>query len=183
MTPEEHIALINEKITSRLKDKYMRGRLEHGGDLWNKGNLLEEALDELIDAFTYIITEILRKGDSFAVAEQLRESRDADFVEQFKKTKVYLAGPMTGLPGFNFRAFDKARDELTHQGYDVISPADLERKRTSRSYSEALRDDIAHLVKCEAIYLLRGWQFSVGAKLELAVARTVGMRVMHEDGA
>ena len=43
-----------------------------------------------------------------------------------KKMTCYIAGPMTGYPRFNFDAFDAARDDLRSDGYDVISPADLD---------------------------------------------------------
>ena len=39
--------------------------------------------------------------------------------------RVYLAGPMTGLPQFNFPAFDNAEKDLQARGYDVVPPADL----------------------------------------------------------
>ncbi len=38
--------------------------------------------------------------------------------------KVYLAGPMRGLPLFNFPAFADAAAKLRAQGYDVFSPAE-----------------------------------------------------------
>ena len=40
-----------------------------------------------------------------------------------KKT-IYIAGPMSGIPYFNFPAFDTAKAFLILQGWDVVSPAD-----------------------------------------------------------
>ena len=37
-------------------------------------------------------------------------------------TKVYLAGPMRGLPRYNFDAFDRAAKYLREDGYAVFSP-------------------------------------------------------------
>src|SRR5690606_7315289 len=40
-----------------------------------------------------------------------------------RKPHVYIAGPMRGLPLFNFPAFDAARDLAQREGFTPISPA------------------------------------------------------------
>lgn len=88
---------------------------------------------------------------------------------------TYLAGPMTGHPDNNFPAFDAARDRLVAQGYEVISPADLDRKcgwlNCSREY--AARDVAVILKECHGIYLLTGWEHSRGAAAEFFLARWI----------
>lgn len=42
--------------------------------------------------------------------------------------KVYIAGPMQGKPQYNYPAFDRARDYFLSLGWEVISPADMNRK-------------------------------------------------------
>src|SRR3972149_3772022 len=44
-----------------------------------------------------------------------------------QKMKVYLAGPMTGLPASNFRVFDVAAAQLRRLGFEVFSPAENDR--------------------------------------------------------
>ncbi len=44
------------------------------------------------------------------------------------KPTIYIAGPMSGYPQYNFPAFDKARDELEKNGWQVGSPADMDRE-------------------------------------------------------
>lgn len=41
--------------------------------------------------------------------------------------RFYLGGPMRGYPNFNFAAFDAAAEVGRSKGFDVISPADLDR--------------------------------------------------------
>jgi hypothetical protein len=40
---------------------------------------------------------------------------------------IYIAGPMRGKEYFNFPAFDEARERMIERGWNVISPADLDR--------------------------------------------------------
>ena len=44
------------------------------------------------------------------------------------KKIVYIAGKMRGITYYNFPAFDAARDRLTALGFEVLSPADMDRK-------------------------------------------------------
>lgn len=104
--------------------------------------------------------------------------------------RVYLAGPMTGMPQFNFPTFDAAEADLLTRDYDVVPPADLHdpevRKLALASTTGALEDLPRHLTwgqflaqdvrmiaddGIEAIVCLDGWPRSNGARLESYVAR------------
>ncbi len=110
--------------------------------------------------------------------------------------KVYIAGPMTGIASFNFPAFDDKRDELKSKGYEVVSPADIDRAHgfdpmgwtegeCSRDHLPsdfmcgAIKRDVDALLKCDCIYMLEGWQKSDGAKAELAIAQWIGLEVLN----
>lgn len=90
--------------------------------------------------------------------------------------RVYLSGPMTGIPEHNFPAFRAHAAALRAQGYDVVSPAEIEE---GDSWEKCLRLDIRELCTCDAIALMPGWEGSKGANLELHVAHRLGMQVMH----
>ena len=92
--------------------------------------------------------------------------------------RVYLSGPMGGLPQHNFPAFHAHAAQLRAAGFDVVNPADLNRD-PGTSWGDCLRVDIRELCGCDAIALMPGWERSKGANLELHIAHRLGMDVMH----
>jgi hypothetical protein len=82
---------------------------------------------------------------------------------------------MTGLPGYNYDAFNEAEQRLRHLG-DVVNPAKIETK--DKSWEGFMRADIKALMDCDTICLLPGWATSRGAKIELYLAEKLGMEVI-----
>jgi len=102
---------------------------------------------------------------------------------------IYIAGPMTGYPKYNFPAFDKARDIL-EPDWNVISPADMDRDLgfdpddgivTAEFLRDAMRRDIAAIMSVDALYALAGWEKSKGACAEIALAKWRGIPVHYEE--
>jgi hypothetical protein len=117
--------------------------------------------------------------------------------DRVEPLKSYIAGPMTGLPYFNFNAFAAAERELklykivtynpaTHDNEMGFNPfcfktgdskkptcGDKSKKHQSQhkfSLREALRWDTARITESDFITLLPGWENSVGVRAELALA-------------
>lgn len=90
--------------------------------------------------------------------------------------KVYLSGPMTGLPQLNKPAFDAAAEFLRGEGHVVFNPAEV--SLPGSSWADYMRVDIIAMLSCEAVYLLPGWEKSRGARLEHHIANELGMRVL-----
>ena len=90
--------------------------------------------------------------------------------------KIYLSGPMSGIQDNNFPAFHDWAARLRAQGYEVVSPAEIQE---ADSWELCLRADMREMLECEAIALMPGWENSKGANLELHVAHRVGMKVIH----
>lgn len=104
---------------------------------------------------------------------------------------IYVAGPMRGVPKYNFPHFDMAAQHLRYRGWYVVNPADRDRDKyedieswpefatgelTDRfDIHDALRWDIGTLVTCDAICLLPEWEHSEGAQLEHRVATACGL--------
>jgi len=52
----EHLEDIISEFEELATDKYEKGQLEHGGNLWKKPGLIDMAIDEAIDQVIYLIT-------------------------------------------------------------------------------------------------------------------------------
>ena len=110
--------------------------------------------------------------------------------------RIYLAGPMSGLPSFNYPAFIEAGGRLRKLGFDVVSPAELDASNHPEDYKAAIEskdgatgttqqtwgDFLARDVKLladggiEGIVFLPNWFRSRGAKLEATVGLLNGFQ-------
>lgn len=93
---------------------------------------------------------------------------------------VYIAGPMTGLPNYNYPAFQAMADKLRKADICVISPHELFSGDTGLPWHVYMQAGLTALLKCKAVVLLKGWDKSRGAKLEREVAVACGMLVLEE---
>ncbi len=90
--------------------------------------------------------------------------------------RIYIAGPMSGLPDLNFPAFHAAAAHLRSIGHEVVNPAELNTDPTA-AWHACMRTDIRELVTCDAVAFLPGWLGSRGATLEHHIAMALGMHV------
>lgn len=95
--------------------------------------------------------------------------------------RLYLAGPMSGLPDLNFPLFHAEAARLRGLGYDIVNPAEIN-VDPAAGWSACMRADIAQLVTCDGLALLPNWPQSIGAKLEYQIAITLGMLVFLAQG-
>ena len=107
--------------------------------------------------------------------------------------KVYLAGPMTGLPQNNFPAFDAAAKALRDQGHEVVSPAELDDPvdrdlalkdlPATKTWGDFLARDVKLIADAgiEGIVLLDKWYKSRGARLEATVGLLCGLKFFEYD--
>ncbi len=102
--------------------------------------------------------------------------------------RIYVAGPMTGVAQWNRPAFVKAAERLREIGWEVTSPVEIADAFGSQKtivttpglLDTVIDEELAQLTKCDAIYLLTGWENSRGAKTELLLALEKGMDVITE---
>ncbi len=90
--------------------------------------------------------------------------------------RLYVSGPMTGIVDFNYPAFEDACVRLRAEGYDVVSPHEVD-VSLGGGWREYMRADVALLVTCDAVANLDGHENSKGAKLENHIARELDMEI------
>lgn len=106
--------------------------------------------------------------------------------------KVYLSGPMSGIPAFNFPEFERVAADLRGRGHEVISPVELDdpvQRQVSVSSPDGNPDTyhshgmtreqflardaaviVEHSATLDAIVTMPGWEASDGATFEVGVA-------------
>lgn len=82
---------------------------------------------------------------------------------------IYIAGPMTGLPGYNYAAFNHAAAHLRALGHTVENPAENP-VPPCQSWAGYMRLGLRQLTHCDTIALLPNWPDSRGAQIEYALA-------------
>lgn len=128
---------------------------------------------------------MIEQGLESAGMDELQGAVDAQPNEQIlrivhlradRRRRVYLAGPMTGLPQFNFPAFNAKAAELRAAGWHVENPAE-HGHIDGAVWADYLRWDISRIATCGSIHLLPGWSKSKGANLEVYIALVLGMEI------
>ena len=82
-------------------------------------------------------------------------------------TRIYISGPISGI--------DRAVYLSAFAGYDTLNPTRLPPSRwlwiyKVLGYRLTLLYDLWHLMRCDGITMLAGWEQSRGARLEKATA-------------
>lgn len=89
---------------------------------------------------------------------------------------LYLAGPMSGLPDFNYPAFIDTARKMRRAGFIVVNPAE-NGLPAHANWGLHMRRDLHAMLDCQGIALMDGWESSKGAQLEISVARALEMPV------
>ena len=96
--------------------------------------------------------------------------------------KVYVSGPMTGIVGFNYPAFEDAARRLREAGLDVVSPHEVNPlDGPEQEWGWYIRRDVVALMECDAIALLPGYEGSRGSRLECDLGRALDMDIRPLD--
>lgn len=97
------------------------------------------------------------------------------------KKRVYISGAIAHHDLTERKAaFGNAERFLVLKGFDPVNPF-KNGLPDDAHWRKHMRADIALLLGCDCIYMLRGWELSKGAKLELDVASSCGLEVMFEN--
>ena len=93
--------------------------------------------------------------------------------------KLYVAGPVTGLPNGNKAAFLDAMYRLAAAGYYPAIPHQIVPR--GAEWGNAMKLAVGLMVQADGVALLDGWQTSRGARIEHRLARDLGMPACGVD--
>lgn len=94
--------------------------------------------------------------------------------------KIYLSGPMSGLPDFNHKAFHAATAKLRADGHTVFSPAEHVPDSTRFDVRAAFAEYCRFIcLEADAIYMLPKWEGSAGAHVEHDLAKRIGVQIVY----
>lgn len=89
--------------------------------------------------------------------------------------RIYIAGPITNNPNYK-EDFKRAEDFIRSTGHEPWNPV----KPEGSSYKFYIDRGLQELSRCDAIYLLEGWEDSPGASLEADYADVIGLNIFFE---
>lgn len=89
--------------------------------------------------------------------------------------RIYISGPVSGMPDRNETAFGAVASALANAGYRVVNPLNL--VPPGMEGAKAMRRLVPELCACDGVCTLDGWEVSGGACVEVAVARACGLQV------
>ena len=106
--------------------------------------------------------------------------------------KVYISGKIGEevLSEATRQKFAKAEEYLRSWDFEVFNPTtsglglraeELARENGTDFYTEIMKLDLAELERCDAIYMLKDWCDSPGAKVEHFRAVELGLVVWYEN--
>ena len=104
--------------------------------------------------------------------------------------KVYIAGPMRGLPDLNRKEFNDAEKFLGKKRIysEIINPVKLDKESglddeellTREGLRLIMMRDLFELSRCDVVYFLTGWEKSEGAKIEHALAVMLSLTIVYQ---
>ena len=98
--------------------------------------------------------------------------------------RIYISGKMSGSEqNAVMEKFDRARRELEEAEHEVLTPTSLPQEEAypTLSHQDYMHVCYAVIDICDAVYMLKDWTESPGARAEHAFAKAIGLEVMYEE--
>ncbi len=207
LTDEDHAAAIrtNAGFILHFEEEIKAGRMDPSiDDMPHYAKLTTRYLipADSLYAIDYSAFSEVQSSDVISVSDPslikaVEEAPDPEPDAEPDPPTFYIAGPMRGLPLYNFPAFDEAARHARSQGLNVISPAEADRAAgidpvadpIGVSAAEAtdpefvkniVRRDCTAIINLDkeqgdGLILLPGWRQSTGARAEIALAIWLGL--------
>lgn len=93
--------------------------------------------------------------------------------------KIYISGKITGCKNWEI-LFCEAETRFKCEGVEIVSPRLIGSK--DLSWQENMKLCIKALCDCDAIYMMKNWRKSKGAKVERFIAKKLGLEIIYDYG-
>ena len=87
---------------------------------------------------------------------------------------------VTGNPNAK-KDFERAERNLRKKGHHTINPYTIIQKKGLTDRPAIMMVLFLVLMQCGGIYMLSGWEYSPGARVEHAVAAEIGLQISYEE--
>jgi hypothetical protein len=92
---------------------------------------------------------------------------------------IYISGAISWIDIEQAHdAFQQAELDIISAGHEPVNP--LRGQPQGLTWLEYMVRDIQLMADCNAIYMLRGWEHSAGAKIEHALAIRAGFEILYQ---
>lgn len=92
---------------------------------------------------------------------------------------IYISGRITGNPHY-MQDFERAEKCLFEAEQVPVNPCKVCPFDKNKTWFDYIREDVKALVDCDAVYMLKGWRHSKGARLEHYIAKKLGLTIIYE---
>jgi len=96
-----------------------------------------------------------------------------------KSRKIYIEGKITGEESTVYKRFSHAEYQLKTMGFIPVNPLFLS-PDDDNQWESYIRESIKHLVDCDGIYLLEGWETSRDALLRYNIAKSLNFLILDQ---
>jgi len=94
------------------------------------------------------------------------------------KRLIYIAGAVTGTTDYIER-FEDAAYQAVLLKYLPINPIELPHNH-DKSWESYMKETIIAMMRCEAIFMMKGWRQSKGATIEHHLAKKLNYTIIYE---
>lgn len=98
---------------------------------------------------------------------------------------VFISGPITGIENYEENFARAEREICSHKNFNVCNPTQIPRTGMGEDpgtvYYESIMEKCIDLLDhCDAIYMLKGWENSIGANREYGYALGKRLPIIKE---
>ena len=94
--------------------------------------------------------------------------------------RVFISGPVSArVYSEVVQEFNKAEKMLIELGYEVVNPVKIVPPNTL--WPEAMKICLKELKSCDAIFMLKRYEFSKGASMEYFKSRSLNLEIIFQE--